>query len=118
MIDDDVQVVQCPSCGVCYKVTQKRQLMSLQKRQFSAVSVSPLTKFWCAVWALLGFGFLFGERAPTTSRDELFVAEMRTQSHEELPKRALIKSHSDFSTNILFNSTNNFTLCQTPACSF
>ena len=65
MIDDDVQVVQCPSCGVCYKVTQKRQLMSLQKRQFSAVSVSPLTKFWCAVWALLGFGFLFGERTPT-----------------------------------------------------
>ena len=56
-----LQVVQCPSCGVCYKVTQKRQLLSLEKSKSSAVSVSPTTKFWFVLWAVVGVVFLFGE---------------------------------------------------------
>ncbi len=56
-----LQVVQCPSCGVCYKVTQKRQLLSLEKSKSSAVSVSPTTKFWFVLWAVVGVVLLFGE---------------------------------------------------------
>ncbi len=56
-----LQVVQCPSCGVCYKVTLKRQLLSLKKNKSSAVSVSPTTKFWIVLWALVSIIFLFGK---------------------------------------------------------
>lgn len=56
-----LQVVQCPSCGVCYKVTQKRQLLSLEKSKSSAVSVSPTTKFWFILWAVVSVVLLFGE---------------------------------------------------------
>ena len=55
------QVVQCPSCGICYKVTQKRQLLSLQKSRYSAISVSPTTIFWCTFWCTIGIGCLIGE---------------------------------------------------------
>ncbi len=52
------QVVQCPSCGLCYKVTQQRQLLSLQKSRHSAISVSPTTRFWCSFWCIISVGCL------------------------------------------------------------
>ena len=61
------QVVQCPSCGLCYKVTQKRQLLSLVTSKSSAVSVSPVTRFWCMFWAIISVGFLVGESSSRPS---------------------------------------------------
>ena len=56
-----LQVVQCPSCGICYKVTQKRQLLSLVTNKASAIAVSPITRFWCTFWAVISIGFFVGE---------------------------------------------------------